>query len=1165
MDFLRLPSNLLLFFIVIQSSVFILGNHPPTLINDMNLALIKEDTAVGTAIYQLHGEDPEGQQLKYGLKGSDSLAVNDTTGVVYLVRKINYEMTPTLNVIVTVEDLDDNMQPKSKVETPVSLIILDVNDNSPKFAKESYDVFLTEETQINTSVLNIQVNDDDLIGAQLTLNCQIISQFPTACDLFHIKTIQASNRIFTGNLTLQQQLLYSKHPFLQFLLVSSDGTHQTSRSVTIFVSPTRVPAPLINGPFFAIINESMPTGSLVVKVNAKIPKTVKGRLAYSLLSNPQRLFVINSQNGEIRTATIIDREAMTSPVVNLKIQVQVNEDGRELGKYKPMTSEIDIKVAVKDINDHPPIFNRQNTIIHCKENINIGHVFTNFSLFVQDFDIDKSAFSIKLIDSSNYFNISPSFADEGWAVINLGLKDGPLDYENPTHRNFSLQIIATEDSTSEKFSSTSTITVYVDDENDNSPQFLQQKYTVTVKEITKANTSIANITATDIDGLNYGSSSIRYFIKGLNSDFFSLNDETGEIFVSENAKFDYETQSTYHFTYMAIDNEGHGHITLVPLTIQVEDVDDNAPIFVKNYFKGIIHRGEVQFNPPLTIQAKDVDTVSKLTYEIIGGNEDSLFKIDQETQELKSSNSSGLHLSSLTNNAKFELKVQATDGGNHSAVATVSIEIQGYEYDAPVFDNIMYNATISEMAISGTLVHQLSAKINGFRQSNITYQIIYGGRGKFRIGWNSGIVTVNKGAQFDYDKQKLYVLQIAAVDESTSPSTTATTMLHVYLDDANNKPPVLTPVIQTAHVFENAKIGFIVHKINVTDPDASSLTALKFFLQDTINSSHQISNSFNLDVNTGEIKVARTLIRRDGSEVLLNVLVVDTSAPIPQTASGAVLISLIKTNKFPPMFPPPWTSESPNMSISLVEEQPVGSIVYTFMAIDSDWDIEEYRLISEQNFLEIDKTSGVVITKSRIDYEKVPTINFTIVAIDTGVPQMSSSALVTANIININDNDPIFNSSSYKTSIKEHAAVNTYVITVSATDNDLGDFGEVSYRLLGDKSNAFTVDKEGIIRVKDPDLLDREKWSIITIYVMAEDHAEDGNQPRSTSVPIRITLMDINDHGPKFSQSEYFVSVMDNILVFPQTPILQITAKDNDDNLYALVAYQIIDGNTDGK
>ncbi|GAB6030366.1 hypothetical protein CHUAL_006026 [Chamberlinius hualienensis] len=403
-----------------------------------------------------------------------------------------------------------------------------------------------EETQINTSVLNIQVNDDDLIGAQLTLNCQTISQFPTACDLFHIKTIQASNRIFTGNLTLKQQLLYSKHPFLQFLLVSSDGTHQTSRSVTIFVSPTRVPAPLINGPFFAIINESMPTGSLVVKVNAKIPKTVKGRLAYSLLSNPQRLFVINSQNGEIRTATIIDREAMTSPVVNLKIQVQVNEDGRELGKYKPMTSEIDIKVAVKDINDHPPIFNRQNTIIHC-------------------------------------------------------LKDGPLDYENPTHRNLSLQIIATEDSTSEKFSSTATITVYLDDENDNSPQFLQQKYTVTVKEITKANISIANITATDIDGLNYGSSSIRYFIKGLNSDFFSLNDETGEIFVSENAKFDYETQSTYHFTYMAIDNEGHGHITLVPLTIQVEDVDDNAPIFVKNYFKGIIHRGEVQFNPPLTI------------------------------------------------------------------------------------------------------------------------------------------------------------------------------------------------------------------------------------------------------------------------------------------------------------------------------------------------------------------------------------------------------------------------------------------------------------------------------------------------------------------------------------------------------------------------------------
>lgn len=46
--------------------------------------------------------------------------------------------------------------------------------------------------------------------------------------------------------------------------------------------------------------------------------------------------------------------------------------------------------------------------------------------------------------------------------------------------------------------------------------------------------------------------------------------------------------------------------------------------------------------------------------------------------------------------------------------------------------------------------------------------------------------------------------------------------------------------------------------------------------------------------------------------------------------------------------------------------------------------------------------------KSRVDYESVQEVNFKVVVYDTGIPQMSASALVTAKIININDNDPMF-------------------------------------------------------------------------------------------------------------------------------------------------------------
>lgn len=53
-------------------------------------------------------------------------------------------------------------------------------------------------------------------------------------------------------------------------------------------------------------------------------------------------------------------------------------------------------------------------------------------------------------------------------------------------------------------------------------------------------------------------------------------------------------------------------------------------------------------------------------------------------------------------------------------------------------------------------------------------------------------------------------------------------------------------------------------------------------------------------------------------------------------------------------------------------------------------------------------TSGVISVKSRVDYETVQEIIFKVVAYDTGIPQMSASALITAKVLNINDNDPMF-------------------------------------------------------------------------------------------------------------------------------------------------------------
>lgn len=74
----------------------------------------------------------------------------------------------------------------------------------------------------------------------------------------------------------------------------------------------------------------------------------------------------------------------------------------------------------------------------------------------------------------------------------------------------------------------------------------------------------------------------------------------------------------------------------------------------------------------------------------------------------------------------------------------------------------------------------------------------------------------------------------------------------------------------------------------------------------------------------------------------------------------------------------------------------------------------------------------------RIDYEKIHNINFTLVAFDSGVPQLSTTALVTVEMVNVNDEDPEFAATAYDATVPEHSPAGTRVVTVNAFDKDEG-------------------------------------------------------------------------------------------------------------------------------
>lgn len=74
------------------------------------------------------------------------------------------------------------------------------------------------------------------------------------------------------------------------------------------------------------------------------------------------------------------------------------------------------------------------------------------------------------------------------------------------------------------------------------------------------------------------------------------------------------------------------------------------------------------------------------------------------------------------------------------------------------------------------------------------------------------------------------------------------------------------------------------------------------------------------------------------------------------------MVTIIDINDIPPIFNPPWTKENPYYTISSLEEQPVGSIIGTFIATD-DSGIDHYEIIPNNPYIDVNRTTGNLVKK----------------------------------------------------------------------------------------------------------------------------------------------------------------------------------------------------------
>ncbi|KAM4598964.1 protocadherin-15-like [Fundulus diaphanus] len=724
------------------------------------------------------------------------------------------------------------------------------------------------------------------------------------------------------------------------------------------------------------------------------------------------------------------------------------------------------------------------------------------------------------------------------------------------------------------------VRIVVRDKNDNSPQFQQPRYYVSINELTPVGTTIftgfsGNNGATDIDDGPNGH--IEYSILYNPNDPVSNttvrvgNTLSGHILLAE--RLNYEEKTRYLVLVQASDRAPYPPNRLTAtttLTVDVLDGDDLGPMFLPCILVNntrdcnpLTYRAAIpEFTEPTKlnplnvtppIRAVDMDRNIQppsdrpgILYYILVGQPNKYpeyFSLNRTTAELRV-----LKPISRDLYQRFTLIIKAEQDNGHPlpAYADVIIEILDENNQAPYFQFATYQGYVSESSPVGTTISasaNLTAPLGIIALDNdieetkdpmvkITlddYTTI------FSLTPTGIIRYLRILKPVDREKQMVYTFTMVASDgvQQSSPVT-----VNILVIDANDNTPTFAQVSYSVEVFTDMQPGETVLQLTAADAD-EGLNGLVTYEILAGAQGHFVINN-----RSGRITVAPGVMLTVGRSYALTVKASD-NAPDSQRRSSITTVYievLPPNNQSPPRFP----LLTYNLEIS--EAMRIGAILLNLQATDRENDPITYRIVSgdSQKVFNLSETIGLLLLGKPLDRETTDQYRLIVTASD-GNPGGTSTTTVSIVVTDVNDNDPKFNITLGTNFTVQEEQANLFVGQVRATDPDAGANGQVYYRIVN-HPDLFVISANGSIYTRQP--LDRELRNHYSLIVEASDGAVD---PRRTTITLSVQVLDIDDNSPVFSQQVYVVNVPENSPV--GTVILKLSAVDAD--TFSNITYRI--------
>ena len=846
----------------------------------------------------------------------------------------------------------------------------------------------------------------------------------------------------------------------------------------------------------------------------------------------------------------IDRESLTDRDKVLYISISNYQDFR-------IEMKTILKINIVDVNDNTPRFNSSIFNFLIGEDAQNGSIVGDVTAV--DLDVGENGTVAYTIPDQVPFMIT----QEGEIVV-----FGIIDRELSDTYIFSISAV---DHGVLPLSGLTTVVVTLSDVNDNSPVFSSARYTASIQESSATNAIVATIPVLQAEDSDNGfNGTVSFFLAHTYSNFpFKIVPRTGVIFVGSPRFLDAEDIILYDFQVIARDNGSPVRMATSTITISILDVNDVAPVFVSpTYHFSVAEDVAVGYRFG-NVEAFDGDVMPQSVTYFIQGDSPLPFALNSTSGELITTSSLNYE-----NISEYVFTVTSADSGRPSPLFTSSqvfVEVIDIPDTVPVAVSDSLSITVPENLPTNTIIGQVSTKTTDDRFRLINDP----SKGNFAIDELSGEIQLVLSLDFEELSFHHFVVQAYNFGD---PDLYVNISVFINVTDINDNYPTISGIPAMLQVSEDIGEFNVLFTAHVTDRDSLNVTDISFHL--TRKTSSDCTNvRFDIHVNGSVIVGAGGLLNYQDCIFHLSVIVFDFGNDSRSLSTSAdCIVSIRDINNHAPIF----LSSNPR-DIFVLEGTVHSPRIVQLRASDNDsglnaeisFSIRDCNSYYHCNLsltsslqqcipvsfphcpISVDNVTGDVYALRDFDHEVASLYILTVLAKDSGSPSLSSSVTLRVSIVDVNDSPLLVATNTSHVSISEDVTQGVLIALITVSDEDnFGVIPDLQCTLQVNPSDFKFYRRQAgsLIYLFTSSGLDYERSQQVDLVAVISDGTF------SVQSSINITVLDVNDNPPIFSQSKYIFNISEGVNI--GTLVGMVEATDADSFAFDIPQYYLLDSTT---